>query len=81
MKSFIVLLMGIISLLYLLNIGIGVIELVPDNIPFVGNLDEASAAALLIMCLRYFGLDLTKIFQKSSKNNKKEKKSTEDTND
>ena len=67
MKNIIVFLMGIISFLYLLNIGVGVIELIPDNIPFVGNLDEAGAAALLIMCLRYFGLDLTKIFKKSSK--------------
>jgi hypothetical protein len=71
MKNIIVFLMGIISFLYLLNIGVGVIELIPDNIPFVGNLDEAGAAALLIMCLRYFGLDLTKIFQKSSKDGDK----------
>jgi len=68
MKNIIVILMGIISTLYLLNIGVGLIELIPDNIPFVGNLDEAGAAALLIMCLRYFGIDLTKIFQKSTKN-------------
>lgn len=65
--------MGILSLLYLLNIGVGVIELIPDNIPFVGNLDEAGAAALLIMCMRYFGLDLTKIFQKSTKKIDKDK--------
>jgi hypothetical protein len=67
MKNLIVIIMGIISLLYLCNIGVGVIELIPDNIPFVGNLDEAGAAVLLLMCLRYFGLDLTKILEKSSK--------------
>jgi hypothetical protein len=66
MKNIIVIIMGLIALLYLLNIGVGVIELIPDNIPFVGNLDEAGAAALLLMCLRYFGLDITKIFRKST---------------
>ena len=80
MKNLFVILLGIISLLYILNPTAGIFELIPDNLPFVGNLDEAGAAALLIMCLRYFGLDLTKIFQKPSKNNKKEERSTEDTN-
>ncbi len=73
MKNIIVIILGIISIMYLLNMGVGVIELIPDNIPFVGNLDEAGAAALLIMCLRYFGLDLTKIFQKSTRKTDKDK--------
>lgn len=68
MKSIIVACLGIISVLYLLNIGVGVIELIPDNIPFVGNLDEGGAVVLLMMCLRYFGFDLTKIFEKNPKN-------------
>ncbi|BCR04721.1 hypothetical protein DESUT3_17900 [Desulfuromonas versatilis] len=63
-KTFIVLCLGLIALLYLLNIGVGVIELIPDNIPLLGNLDEAAAVALLLMCLRYFGLDLTNVFTK-----------------
>jgi hypothetical protein len=70
MKSFLVACLGLISLLYLLNIGVGFIELIPDNIPFIGNLDEGGAAMLLLMCLRYFGLDLTKIFEKDSKKEK-----------
>ena len=64
MKGFIVFCLAIISILYLLNIGVGVIELIPDNIPLVGNLDEAGAATLLLMCLRYFGVDLTRLFNK-----------------
>lgn len=64
MKSFIVACLGIISTLYLLNIGVGIIELIPDNVPFVGNLDEVTAAILLLNCLRYFGIDLTKIFDR-----------------
>ena len=34
-----------------------------DNIPFIGNLDEAAAALILINCLKYFGFDLTRMFQ------------------
>ncbi|MBU0483937.1 MAG: DUF1232 domain-containing protein [Proteobacteria bacterium] len=58
---------GIISLLYLLNIGAGFIELIPDNIPVIGNLDEAAAALLLINYLRYLGIDILSYFKKSSK--------------
>lgn len=70
MRGFIVFCLGLISTMYLLNIGAGFIELIPDNIPLVGNLDEAGATALLIMCLSYFGIDLANIFKKKpDKNN------------
>lgn len=59
---------GALSALYLLNPGMGMFELIPDNFPIVGNLDEASAAALLIGALRYFGLDLTRGFQIGNNN-------------
>ncbi len=51
--------------LYLLNPGAGVIDLIPDVIPVLGNLDEASAVAILISGLNYFGVNtgwLTGIF-------------------
>jgi uncharacterized membrane protein YkvA (DUF1232 family) len=41
-----------VSVLYLVNPGFGVFELLPDNIPGLGNLDEAAATALLIACIR-----------------------------
>jgi hypothetical protein len=69
MKGFIVFCLGLISTMYLLNIGAGFLELIPDNIPLVGNLDEAAAAALLIMCLSYFGIDLANIFKKKPDKN------------
>lgn len=52
-------LMGLLSLVYLLNPTAGLFELIPDNIPFLGNLDEATATALLLASLRYYGLDFT----------------------
>ena len=63
MKKLLIHVVGLTSLLYLLNIGVGVIELIPDNIPIVGNLDEATATILLINYLRYLGINLFNIFK------------------
>lgn len=38
---------GIVGLLYLLNPTMGFLELIPDNLPVVGNLDEGAAAILV----------------------------------
>lgn len=65
LKSFLILLGGIIGLIYLVNPTAGLFELLPDNIPVIGNLDEAAATILFLGALRYFGLDLTKIFKKN----------------
>ena len=73
MKKLLIHITGITSLLYLLNIGVGVIELIPDNIPIVGNLDEATAAILLLNYLRYLGIDLSNIFKDKGKNTKRGK--------
>lgn len=70
-KHFIVFSIGLISALYLLNIGAGVIELIPDNIPIIGNLDEAAAALLLLKCLAYFGIDLRHLISPNNQKNKK----------
>lgn len=58
MKKIGVFLVGLLALIYLLNPTAGIFELIPDNLPIIGNLDEAGAVALLLMCLRYFGYDL-----------------------
>ena len=60
--SVIVGLIGLFCTFYLINPGAGVLELIPDNVPVVGNLDEAGAAALLVSCLAYFGLDIGGLF-------------------
>jgi hypothetical protein len=62
MKKLLVLLLGLLSAFYLINPGAGIFELIPDNLPFVGNLDEAAAVALLLACLRYFDIELPDLF-------------------
>jgi hypothetical protein len=57
-KSLAVAVIGIVSCLYLLNPGLGIFELIPDNLPIIGNLDEVTAAWLLLSALAYFGIDL-----------------------
>ena len=70
MKKPIVFLLGLLSTLYILNPTAGLFEIIPDNIPFIGNLDEAAAVALLLMCLKYFDIDLPNIFRRGEKDGK-----------
>ncbi|MCU0418341.1 MAG: DUF1232 domain-containing protein [Cyclobacteriaceae bacterium] len=53
MKRTGVLLLMLLSGLYLLNPTWGVFELLPDNIPFIGNVDEALAAYVLYSGLEF----------------------------
>ncbi|NMD30656.1 MAG: DUF1232 domain-containing protein, partial [Chloroflexi bacterium] len=39
--------MGIIGVVYILNPTAGILELLPDNIPLVGNIDEGVAWMLV----------------------------------
>ena len=63
-KTLLVAVIGVIATIYLLNPTAGFIELIPDNIPVLGNLDEAGATAILISCLAYFGIDVTQIIKR-----------------
>jgi hypothetical protein len=44
--------------LFLANPGLGVFAELPDNLPFVGNLDEVLASAILFSCLSYLGINV-----------------------
>ncbi len=46
----------VLSLIYIGNPTGGVMELLLDNLPVVGNLDEGLAAYLALMALRYLGM-------------------------
>lgn len=44
---------GIVGcIIYLLNPGMGFIEILPDNLPFVGNLDEGAVGSALILLIQ-----------------------------
>jgi len=42
----------VVGVVYLLNPTFGFLELIPDNTPLIGNLDEAGATAAVIYALR-----------------------------
>ncbi len=43
---------ALVSAIYILNPTAGVFELLPDNLPGIGNLDEALMVTILLGCLR-----------------------------
>lgn len=46
-----------LSGLFLSNLTFGIVE-IPDNLPFVGNLDEVLVSAILFSCLSYLGINV-----------------------
>lgn len=72
MKKLFVLFTAIISLIYLLNPTAGFLELIPDNFPVIGNLDEAAAVAILLSALRFFGFDFSNLFGRKKLDQKDE---------
>jgi hypothetical protein len=49
---------ALVSLMYLANLGAGIFEFAPDNLPGVGNIDEVLFTFLLLFCLQKLGIDL-----------------------
>ena len=53
MKKTLAFVLAFLSFIYLLNPTAGIFEILPDNIPFVGNVDEGLAAYVLYSCIEY----------------------------
>ena len=51
-------LLGMLCLTYLINPTLGFWELIPDNLPIIGNFDEGVATVGLLAALRNMGIDL-----------------------
>ncbi len=64
-KEMLILGLGALALVYLIYPSLGVFELIPDAIPLIGSLDEATATIFLINTLRYYGLDLSRLYGKT----------------
>jgi uncharacterized membrane protein YkvA (DUF1232 family) len=55
---------GVAGVAYLLNLTPGMFEFIPDNIPFIGSLDEAAASAMVLYAMRHFGFDMFSLVDK-----------------
>lgn len=53
MKKFLIILLAILAVVYILNPTAGLFELLPDNLPVLGNVDEALAAYVLYSAIAY----------------------------
>ena len=47
-------LLGVVGVIYILNPTAGILEFLPDNLPFIGNLDEGIAFMLIWASLLEF---------------------------
>jgi hypothetical protein len=56
----------VVSILYLANIGAGLLFELPDALPIIGNLDEVFFSGLLIACLNHLGIPLLPNFRAAS---------------
>jgi uncharacterized membrane protein YkvA (DUF1232 family) len=65
-KDIAVLGVGLAAAVYLVYPSLGIFELIPDALPVVGNIDEATATVLLVSAFRYFGLDLASLFKRDA---------------
>jgi hypothetical protein len=62
LKDVIIIAVAGIALIYLVNPTAGILELIPDNLPVLGNLDEAGATLILLNTLAYYGMDVPRLF-------------------
>lgn len=49
---------------YMINPTAGIFEVLPDNLPVVGNLDEAAVVFIIFAALRYLGMQLPEFIEK-----------------
>lgn len=53
LKKIAIIILCCLSGIYLLNPTAGFFEILPDNIPFIGNLDEGLATYVFFSCIQY----------------------------
>jgi uncharacterized membrane protein YkvA (DUF1232 family) len=68
--SWLVYLLAIVGVIYLLNPTAGILEFLPDNLPYIGNLDETVAVMLVIAGI--VELSEGKKYRQAKKNTSKE---------
>jgi len=63
-KDVLIIICMVISVIYLINPTAGFLEIIPDNFPILGNLDEGLATTVLLAGLKYFGYNFTDFFKR-----------------
>ena len=58
MKKVPYVLLLVISGIYLLNPGFGIFELIPDQLPVIGHLDEGFFVLLFVYSLKHLGVSV-----------------------
>ena len=56
----------VLGSVYIINPTAGIFELLPDNLPMIGNLDEAAAMFLIFSAMRYLGMRLPEFIERWS---------------
>ncbi|MDG2207033.1 MAG: DUF1232 domain-containing protein [Pirellulales bacterium] len=49
---------ALLCFIYMANPTAGIVEILPDNLPVIGNVDEGLIMILLLGCLKYLGIDI-----------------------
>lgn len=58
-REMVIIFIGLVAGIYLINPTFGLLELIPDNLPIIGNLDEAGATLILMNVLAYYGINVS----------------------
>ena len=58
---------AVLSAAYLANLGIGIVDLIPDNLMFVGNIDEVVVSLILFICLDALGIGPERFLKKGKR--------------
>ncbi|MFZ1522515.1 MAG: DUF1232 domain-containing protein [Candidatus Saccharimonadales bacterium] len=53
MNRFLALSLIVVCIIYLINPTLGVFELIPDNLPIIGNIDEVFVVGLMLSLINF----------------------------
>lgn len=70
LREMVVFFLFLFGIFYLTFPNAGILEFIPDFVPFIGNMDEAGATLLIVNALNYWGLDLTTLLGTPKKRKK-----------
>ena len=62
LKEMVIVFLAVFAVIYLIFPTLGIFELIPDAVPLIGSMDEATATLIILNTLNYYGLDLTNLY-------------------